>query len=65
MTQRGYLGSTADGSIDDHDEGPENAYELALLAWAYSKLQHINFSKQEDALQLDRIKLLLEHGIAA
>lgn len=38
---------------------------LELLAWAYSKLQHGSFSKMDDALQLDRIKLLLEHGITS
>lgn len=52
---------------------PEDAYaegradELEdckpMLAWAYSKLHHVSFTKQDDALMLDQIKLLLEHGI--
>ena len=33
-----------------------------MLAWANQKLHHIEFSKQEDALMQDRIKLFLEHG---
>lgn len=33
--------------------------ERQLLAWSYGKLAHMTFNKQEDALQLDRIKLLL------
>lgn len=34
-----------------------------LVRWAYSKLHHVSYSKPEDALMLDRMKLLLEHGI--
>jgi hypothetical protein len=48
-----------DGRADEHDDCK------ALIAWAYGKLYHINFTKQEDALMLDRMKLLLEHGIHA
>lgn len=33
-----------------------------MVRWAYSKLHHASYSKQEDALMLDRMKLLLEHG---
>ena len=33
-----------------------------LLCWAYSKLHLVSYSKQEDALMLDSMKLLLEHG---
>jgi len=40
-------------TIEQHNE---------IIRWCYSKLHHINFSKQEDALMLDRIKLLLETG---
>ena len=41
----------------------EWAENIDLVRWAYSKLHHINFTKQEDALMLDRMKLLLEHGV--
>ena len=34
-----------------------------MVRWAYSKLHHMNYSKPEDALMLDRMKLLLEHGV--
>lgn len=34
-----------------------------LLGWAYSKLHRQNFSTMDDALKMDEIKLLLEHGI--
>ena len=34
-------------------------YEKQLLAWAYAKLQPFSFSKQEDALIMDEIKLYL------
>ncbi len=40
-------------------------YRDDLLAWAYSKMLHGSFARQEDALQLDRIKLLVERGIEA
>lgn len=58
------------------DDFLNNAYDLEsnfmqasiqsrdeMLRWCYSKLHHISFSKQEDALMLDRIKLLLETGV--
>lgn len=48
------------------DEPTELETELiAALRWAYSKLHHINFTRQDDALMLDRFKLLLEHGVPA
>lgn len=34
-----------------------------MVRWSYSKLHQFSFSKQEDALQMDEIKLYLEHGI--
>ena len=36
-----------------------------MVRWAYSKLHHMSYSKPEDALMLDRMKLLLEHGVIA
>ena len=36
-----------------------------LMGWAYSKLHRQNYVKQDDALMLDRMKLLLEHGVDA
>jgi hypothetical protein len=51
----------------DGDPHGECAAEIArlqeLVRWAYTKLHHVSFSKQEDALKLDEMKLLLEHGI--
>jgi hypothetical protein len=48
---------------------PEEAYaegradqledDKRLLAWAYRKLMPYSFSKQEDALAMDEIKLIL------
>ncbi len=50
-----------DGDI--HGECAEEINALkSMLAWAYRKLHDRNFSKQEDALKLDEIKLYLEHG---
>lgn len=49
----------AEGRQDEYMENGE------LLRWAYSKLHHVNFTKQDDALMLDRFKLLLEHGVKA
>lgn len=50
---------------------PEQAYaegredqlqeDIRLLAWCYRKMMHFSFPKQEDALVMDEIKLLLEH----
>ncbi len=39
------------------DERKDN---IRLLAWAYRKLMHTSFSKQEDALAMDEIKLMME-----
>lgn len=56
-----------------YDEQPdpqlhgECAHEIArlteLLQWAYSKLHNRPVSSMDDAMKLDEIKLLLEHGI--
>lgn len=43
----------AEGRNDQLDD------ERRLLAWAYSKLSAYSFSKQEDALAMDEIKLML------
>lgn len=43
----------------------EATFARELLTWAYTKLHYRSFSDLEDALQLDRIKLYLEHGIAS
>ena len=34
-----------------------------LVCWAYSKLHDRTFSRMDDALKLDEMKLLLEHGV--
>jgi len=36
-----------------------------MVTWAYSKLHSREFSKQDDALELDRLKLYTEHGVVA
>ena len=43
----------AEGRKDEREDN------MKLLTWAYSKLQHIAFTKQEDALALDEIKLMM------
>lgn len=51
----------------DGDPHGECAAEIArlteLVQWAYSKLHDRNFTREEDALKLDEMKLLLEFGI--
>lgn len=47
------LGAYAEGRAD------QLADDIRLLAWAYKKLQHVEFSKMEDALAMDEIKLML------
>ena len=51
----------------DGDPHGECAAEIArlteLVRWAYSKLHSRTFSSLDDALKLDEMKLLLEHGI--
>lgn len=34
-----------------------------MVRWAYSKLHHMSYSRPDDALMMDRMKLMLEHGI--
>lgn len=48
--------------LEEHDPD-EAAYFLEMIRWAYSKLHHVEFSNQDDALMLDRMKLLLEHNV--
>ena len=36
-----------------------------LVRWAYTKLHNREFSSMDDALKLDEMKLLLEHGIGS
>lgn len=43
----------AEGRKDQAEEDKE------LLSWAYSKLVYRSFDNMEDALQMDRIKLIL------
>lgn len=43
----------------EEEELSAACYEKQLLAWAYSKLQPFSFSKQDDALMMDEIKLYL------
>ena len=49
---------------DQHGECATEIHRLEeLVRWAYSKLHRQNFSSMEDALKLDEMKLLLEHGV--
>lgn len=49
---------------DPHGECAAEIERLVeLVRWAYTKLQHQNYTKQDDALKLDEMKLLLEHGL--
>ena len=49
---------------DPHGECAAEIHNLEeIVQWAYGKLHAQNYSKQEDALMLDRMKLRLEHGI--
>ena len=49
---------------DPHGECAAEIHRLqGLLRWAYSKLHGRTFSSMEDALKLDELKLLLEHGL--
>lgn len=36
-----------------------------MVTWAYSKLHSRTFNSMEDALELDRLKLYVEHGMRA
>ncbi len=46
---------------DGYAEGRNDQREddTRLLAWAYGKLRRVHFTKQDDALALDEIKLIL------
>jgi hypothetical protein len=49
-------------NLADRADATDESDLQDMLRWAYSKLHHAGYSKQEDALMLDRMKLLLEHG---
>lgn len=53
------LDAATEAALDD--EASESDLH-DMVRWAYSKLRHASYGKQEDALMLDRMKLLLEHG---
>lgn len=36
-----------------------------MVTWAYSKLHYREFLKQDDALELDRLKIYVENGVLA
>jgi len=50
----------------DGDIHGECAFEIErlqeLVRWAYSKLHNRTFDSLDDALKLDEMKLMLEHG---
>lgn len=43
----------AEGRADEREQWAD------LLAWAYAKLHRCEFNNQDDALNLDRMKLML------
>ena len=51
----------------DGDPHGECAAEIArlqdLVRWSYTKLHGRTFNSMDDALKLDEMKLLLEHGL--
>jgi len=57
------------------EDAEDTANRLALVAerdalrhtvtWAYSKLHSRTFNSMDDALELDRLKLYIEHGVVA
>ena len=53
------LDAATEAALDD-DAGEGDLHDM--VRWAYSKLHHVSYSKQEDALMLDRMKLLLDLG---
>ena len=66
------MSSDMEGRMQDQIEGAQSQNEILwdelrynreLLAWAYGILRQVHFTKPEDALRLDEIKMLLElHG---
>ena len=36
-----------------------------MVTWAYGKLHSRTFNSMDDALELDRLKLYVEHGVRA
>ena len=44
-------------------ESPPDDELIEMVRWAYSKLHPFTFTKMEDALMLDRLKLYCEHGV--
>ena len=53
------LDAATEAALDD-EAGDSDLHDM--VRWAYSKLHHASYSKQEDAMMLDRMKLMLEHG---
>jgi len=55
---------TLDDLIEiSHQQDMELDFCKMLLTFAYSKLYNQNFSKQEDALNLDRLNNYLQYGV--
>jgi len=49
---------------DPHGECAAEIERLTdLVRWAYTKLHHVEFNNQHDALKQDEMKMLLEHGV--
>ncbi len=50
-----------EAATDGYAEGRKDEREdmVRLLAWANAKLQHVSWTKQEDAIAMDEIKLIL------
>lgn len=52
-------------AAEARDAIEESMFLSELLRWAYSKLHGRTFTNMSDALELDRMRLYLEHGIAS
>lgn len=60
------MDSQIDGAISENERLCNEVADLRLmLAWAYSKLHNRAFSSQEDCMELDRLRLYVEHGLSA
>ena len=52
------------GAISENEQLSIEVEALSdMLIWAYSKLHERHFSDLADAIELDRIKLYVEHGV--
>jgi len=63
-----YMAAQMDSQIEGAQSENERLLSEAdalreMVGWAYGKLHMQNYSKLDDALMLDRMKLVLEYGV--